>query len=223
MPSYRQCRLSTGAVVGVGCLEDCIKCLLSSISHFLIEHVSFEGIWFTSVVCKVSESIQPWRHCCQPWAAGKLRMNTWGIWAYLISLACLHIARRYSEAPLFVTCLINLRACMPWHISAGEGRSPCPLFLQLSPSAWLWEICCPAFWLLHQLSLERFHHPHLPVQQSHQARILRAKCSGWITKHRQSLGYSDSCIVRLLGATSSFADVASSSFRLFANFANIST
>ena len=83
VPSYRQCWLSTGAIVGVGCLEDCVKCLLSRISHFLIENVSFEGIWFTSVVCKVSESIQPFVAGSQPgmrychfWFAGKLSLNT---------------------------------------------------------------------------------------------------------------------------------------------------
>ena len=58
MPSYRQCWLSTGAVVGVGRLENCIKRVLSSLPYFLIEHISFEGIWLTSVMCKVSESIQ---------------------------------------------------------------------------------------------------------------------------------------------------------------------
>lgn len=59
MASYRQCWLSIGAVASIGCLEDCIKRLLGSISYFLIQYISFEGIWLTSVMCKVSASIQP--------------------------------------------------------------------------------------------------------------------------------------------------------------------
>lgn len=52
---YRECRFcAIRAVVGVSRLKDSVQCFFGSISHFLIEHVSFERIWIPLVMSQLS-------------------------------------------------------------------------------------------------------------------------------------------------------------------------
>lgn len=57
LTAYRQGRFgSSGAVVGVSRLEDGVKCLLCSISNFLIEDITFERVWITLVMSELPAS-----------------------------------------------------------------------------------------------------------------------------------------------------------------------
>ena len=52
---YRECRFcAIRAVVGVSRLKDSVQCFFGGISHFLIEHISFERIWIALVMSQLS-------------------------------------------------------------------------------------------------------------------------------------------------------------------------
>ncbi len=52
---YRECRFcAIRAVVGVSRLKDSVQCFFGGISHFLIEHVSFERIWIALIMSQLS-------------------------------------------------------------------------------------------------------------------------------------------------------------------------